>query len=112
VIRALFLSAAGMMVWLSAGCELGDGDCLRMSDCDLGYVCVEGTCRSNAPADAPNAAPDSGARSTTRAEAGPDAVPADASSPDGGDAESPDTTDRDASDAGDASTDADASAEP
>lgn len=109
MIRALLLGGAGMMIWLSAGCELGDGDCLRMSDCDPGYVCVEGTCRSNTPADAPNVTADSGARSPTRPETDASAAPADAST-DGGDAQSSDPSDGGASDASDASADADAEA--
>ena len=89
------------MLWLAtAACTLGDGDCLRMSDCDVGYACVEGTCRSNRAADAPpSSPPDAGPRSTTRADAATDAL-------DAGDASSPDAS------AGDASADADADAAP
>lgn len=32
-----------------------------MSDCDVGYVCVEGTCRSDGPASEPDPTPDGGA---------------------------------------------------
>ncbi len=39
---ALFASAL-----FPAACSLGDGACLRMSDCDAPFKCVEGTCRSN-----------------------------------------------------------------
>lgn len=30
-----------------AACSLGDGECLRVSDCEGSYQCVEGTCRSD-----------------------------------------------------------------
>jgi hypothetical protein len=36
----------------ASACQLGDGSCLRMSDCETGWQCVEGTCRTDeAPAD-------------------------------------------------------------
>ena len=90
--RLAALFGAATALWLAtAGCELGDGDCLRMSDCDDGYACVEGTCRSNRASDAPpSKTPDAGPRSTTRADAALDVM-------------------SDAGDAGDASIDADAS---
>ena len=70
--KTLLLFAGMAALWISsAACQFGDGDCLRMSDCDTGYTCVEGTCRSDTPADAPNTPADAGtdARSTTRANA-------------------------------------------
>ena len=42
---ALLLGLAVALV--PAACSLGDGECLRMTDCDAPYECVEGTCRSN-----------------------------------------------------------------
>ncbi|MBN9163103.1 MAG: hypothetical protein BGO98_26385 [Myxococcales bacterium 68-20] len=63
----MMLIGAITAVWLSsAACQLGDGDCLRMSDCDTGYACVEGTCISDRPSDAPDASSDAG---STRADA-------------------------------------------
>src|SRR6185369_3848463 len=49
--KTLLLLGALAVLWVSSSaCQFGDGDCLRMSDCDTGYSCVEGTCRSNTPA--------------------------------------------------------------
>lgn len=82
-VKAGVLFGALSIVWLSsAACQIGDGDCLRMSDCDTGYTCVEGTCTSDTPADAPNAtaaAADAGSRSG-RADAGVADASRDASS--------------------------------
>ncbi|MBX3209346.1 MAG: hypothetical protein KF764_30215 [Labilithrix sp.] len=88
-VKASVLFGAVAAVWLSsAACQIGDGDCLRMSDCDTGYTCVEGTCISDTPADAPNTAADAGATQKGRADASTrdaardatnDASPSDAS---------------------------------
>lgn len=43
---ALLLLGLGVAL-VPAACSLGDGECLRMSDCDRPYQCVEGTCRSD-----------------------------------------------------------------
>jgi hypothetical protein len=70
--KLVLLFGAATALWLSsAACQLGEGECLRMSECDTGYSCVEGTCRSNIAADAPNTAPDAStdARATSRADA-------------------------------------------
>lgn len=90
-------------------CQLTEGTCVRMSDCDTGYTCVEGTCLSNDPA-APSASMDEAG--TTDATTGPvydassayDANVADASvsDADAGDA----SHDADAGDASDGSSDA------
>jgi hypothetical protein len=58
------LFGAAAALWLAtSACQLGDGSCLRKSDCDTGYTCEEGTCRSNTAADAPNVAPSKDASS-------------------------------------------------
>jgi hypothetical protein len=46
-------------LWIvSSACQLGDGGCLRMSDCDKGYACVDGVCESDLAADAKGAVSD------------------------------------------------------
>ena len=83
-VKAMFLLGASAAVWLSsAACQLGDGDCLRMSDCDTGYACVEGTCISDRPSDAPDASLDAG---STRADASASDASRDGSTGDAGDA--------------------------
>ncbi len=52
------LAALVGLIFAASSCQMGDGSCLRMSDCDRGYVCVEGTCLSDsARADGPGAQP-------------------------------------------------------
>ncbi len=72
-VKTGILFGAIAIAWVSsAACQLGDGDCLRMSDCDTGYTCVEGTCLSDTPSDAPSSAADAGDAGARpgRAEAG------------------------------------------
>jgi hypothetical protein len=120
----LALVAAGLVVMVGSACSLGDGSCLRMSECASGYTCVEGTCRSDIASDAPNLAPGASdasgeaasASATPKASSGTDAAPApvdgsvdalDAASVDAADAAASDAA-ADASDAGetDAAVDA------
>lgn len=43
--KAFFLGAAGALaLFFHSACSLKEGACLRMSDCDDGLSCVEGTC--------------------------------------------------------------------
>ena len=122
----LLLSPALAIVVPSAACDSG-GNCLRMSDCDRGYTCVEGTCLSDTAIDGPGAdaagmtdgaggaadssvrdasaeasspaSPDSGSDSGPTSDAAPDAS-LDASAPDASDS-SVDAGDDANSDAGD-----------
>lgn len=44
---ALAAIALGAAALLHAACDAGDGACLRRSDCEAPFQCVEGTCRSD-----------------------------------------------------------------
>ena len=46
-----FVASALAAALTTSACELSGGACLRMSDCDVDYVCVEGTCRSDHASD-------------------------------------------------------------
>lgn len=43
---ALFVALA-TSVSVPAACALGPHQCLQMSDCERGFMCVEGTCETN-----------------------------------------------------------------
>jgi hypothetical protein len=43
---ALVLGALAIAL-VPAACAAGDDACLRMSDCEAPYQCVDGTCRSD-----------------------------------------------------------------
>jgi hypothetical protein len=62
------LRALGLGLWL-AGCSIEEGgsgaDCIRSTECELGLVCIEGTCSNDLsligdPGEVPELMPDGG----------------------------------------------------
>lgn len=76
---AIGLGLALLFVATSA-CQLGDGSCLRMSDCEPPYACVEGTCVSDQANDAVNATASDASKSEASSSSTSDAKASDASS--------------------------------
>lgn len=57
--KAFFLGAAGALaLFFHSACSLKEGACLRMSDCDDGLSCVEGTCMGASSSSATSVAGD------------------------------------------------------
>lgn len=74
--RAFFLVVAAVIV-VSTACRVGDHSCLRNSECENSYACVDGTCRSDetlpSSAGGGETPADGGTVTVTVADAAPDA---------------------------------------
>lgn len=63
---SLFIVAMTTLSMVIGGCERDAESCLRMSDCESGYTCTLGTCRSDTPVDiATTSSKDSGTTHST-----------------------------------------------
>lgn len=88
VSRALALFATGAVVLAFMACSAGEGTCIRMSDCEAPFMCVEGTCRTDEVLGVPVASSGDGEApvvssdaATARGVSSADAATADATTP-------------------------------